>query len=321
LQQPRIAHPEYGTFSHARSVPSVQPGTSATPLWLQWLMPEGPEIRRAADQLARVLVGRVAEQVWFATPALRRYGARLSGQRILAVAPRGKALLTSFAAGSTVYTHNQLYGRWSVVKRDALPDTARSLRLAIHTATHSALLYSATDIEVLPTASVDQQPYIAKLGVELLAPTTQVADALAAVNSARYARRSLAGLLLDQAFLAGIGNYLRSEILYVARLRPEQRLQDLDEAARHRLATAALELTRQSYRTRGITNDLERAAELKATGLAFGRYRHHVFDREQEPCWTCGTRIQRLSIAGRAVFLCPGCQPASRARQPSSASR
>ena len=144
--------------------------------------------------------------------------------------------------------------------------------------------------------------------MELLDPKVGPADVLAQVQAPRFARRRLGGLLLDQGFLAGIGNYLRSEILFVAGLQADQKLADLDDAARRRLAEAALSLTRQSYRTKGITNDLERAASLKAEGLSFGRYRHHVFDREGEPCWTCGTPIVRLAAAGRSVFECPRCQ-------------
>lgn len=274
-------------------------------------MPEGPEIRRAADQVAAAIAGRPAERVWFGLPALRRHGKTLSGQKVTRVEPRGKALLTHFEGGLSIYSHNQLYGRWQVVKPGKLPRTSRSLRLAIENGHRWALLYSASDIEVLPTAQVYAHPYIARLGVELLDESIRLADVQRQVDDPRFARKSLAALLLDQGFLAGIGNYLRSEILYVAGLRSESKLGDLKPADRRRLASAALELTRQSYRTRGITNDLERAAGLKAEGLSFGRYRHHVFDREGEPCWACGKKIARHVVAGRAIFECGDCQGAS----------
>lgn len=272
-------------------------------------MPEGPEIRRAAETVARAVAGRNAVEVRFGLPRLARYGAELSGRRLESVEARGKALLLHFAGGRSVYTHNQLYGRWYVVKPDRLPRTGRDLRLAIHTRDRWALLYSASDIEVLPRAGLATHPYLAKLGIELLAPATRLADVRAQCDAPAFQRRSLAALLLDQGFLAGLGNYLRSEILYVARLSHASVLRDLDAAARDRLAQAAFGLTHQSYRTRGITNDLELAAELKRAGLTFGRYRHHVFDRAGEACWTCGATIERHDVSGRAVFRCPGCQP------------
>jgi len=271
-------------------------------------MPEGPEIRRAADQVARAIAGRRAEAVRFGLPALRRHERSLTGRRVEAVETRGKALLIHFEHGRSLYTHNQLYGRWYVVKPGRLPKTGRDLRLAIETRERWALLYSASDIELWRREALATHPYLSRLGVDLLDPGVRPADVAAQVQDPRFSRRSLGALLLDQGFLAGIGNYLRSEILYVARLRADQTLAALDEVARRRLAEAALSLTRQSYRTKGVTNDLERAASLKAEGAPFGRYRHHVFDREGEPCWTCGTSIVRRTAAGRAVFECPRCQ-------------
>jgi endonuclease-8 len=274
-------------------------------------MPEGPEILRAADRVAAAIVGRTALEVEFGLPRLRRHGAALSGQRVESVEARGKSLLLHFAGGTSVYTHNQLYGRWYTVKPGRPPRTSRALRLAIRTRDAWALLYSASDIEVLPRERIAEHPYIVRLGIELLAPGTTLPDVRTHLDEGRFQRRSLAALLLDQGFLAGVGNYLRSEILFRARLQPDTRLGELDPAQRDALARAALELTRQSYRTRGITNDLERARALRRAGLSFGRYRHHVFDREGECCWTCGNVVERRAVSGRAVFFCPGCQRSS----------
>jgi len=271
-------------------------------------MPEGPEIRRAADQVARAIAGRRADAVRFGLPALRRHERSLTGRRVEAVESRGKALLIHFDHGRSLYTHNQLYGRWHVVKPGKPPRTGRELRLAIETRERWALLYSASEIELWRREALNSHPYLARLGVEPLDPKVRLADVLAQVQQPRFARRGLGALLLDQGFLAGIGNYLRSEILFVAGLRADRKLAELDDGARQRLADAALSLTRQSYRTRGVTNDLERATGLKATGLPFGRCRHHVFDREGEPCWSCGARIVRRTAAGRSVFECPRCQ-------------
>lgn len=271
-------------------------------------MPEGPEIRRAADQLARALVGKCAIVVEFTQPALMRFGARLSGKDIVSVEPRSKAMLIQFAGGATIYSHNQLYGRWYVVARGKMPLTSRALRLGIHTARHSALLYSASDISVLSRRMLARHPYLAKLGVELLADTTTRDAVRAQVERREFQGRSLAALLLDQGFLAGLGNYLRSEILYVGGLHHAQKLGAIGAEGRIRLADAAFDLTRQAYRTRGITNDAQRVAELKSQGLSFARYRHHVFAREGLGCWHCDTPIERVAVAGRAVFFCPGCQ-------------
>ena len=276
-------------------------------------MPEGPEIRRAADRLKRVLEGRTAITVRFAAdkfPALQAAGRRLSGRMIRLIEPRGKAMLTHFDNQQTIYSHNQLYGEWAVFKGNA-PPSHRQTRLTIITATHTAVLYSASDIEVRKTREINAHPYIARLGVELLDPAVTPAGVLAQINQPRFARRNLAALLLDQGFLAGVGNYLRSDILFEARLHPDVRIAALTAPQRKALAGDALELTRRSYRTRGVTCDPVLAQQLKAQGLPYGQYRHWVFDRAGAPCRRCGQTIIRIDTGGRGLYLCEHCQPHS----------
>ena len=92
-------------------------------------MPEGPEIRRAADALAAAVIDQPLTDVGFAFPQLKHYRDRLIGERIIAIEPRGKALLTHFSNGLTLYSHNQLYGVWKVVNAGETPETKRDLRV------------------------------------------------------------------------------------------------------------------------------------------------------------------------------------------------
>lgn len=266
-------------------------------------------MRRAAAELDAVLRGRQVCHAWFRFPRLRAAGRRLSGQRVRGVRARGKALIVDFTNGETIYTHNQLYGKWLVGPAGQRPQTNRELRLALETRTHAALLYSASDISVLKTTELDAHPYVRRLGVELLDGATTLADVRAQLDAPRFARQRLGALLLDQGFLAGIGNYLRSEILFVARQHPDDRLHRLDAAARQRLARAALAITRRAYRTGGVTNAPSIARRLRRAGVPYGAYRHYVFDRDGG-CYQCSTPIRRVIHAGRQLYLCDGCQPA-----------
>ena len=94
-------------------------------------MPEGPEIRIAADRIERALAGRIARSVRFAFPHLQRFEPALEEEEVVRVETRGKAMLTVFANGLAVYSHNQLYGRWHVGATSVRPATRRTLRLAI----------------------------------------------------------------------------------------------------------------------------------------------------------------------------------------------
>lgn len=122
-------------------------------------MPEGPEIRRAADKLAAAVIDQPLTAVDFAFPQLKHYRQRLLGERIVAIEPRGKALLTHFSNGLTMYSHNQLYGVWKVAAAGETPETKRDLRVRLETARSAILLYSASDITVGPREEIEQHPF------------------------------------------------------------------------------------------------------------------------------------------------------------------
>ena len=273
-------------------------------------MPEGPEVWREAAAIARIVEGEPIVKIEFAWPTIAHHAASLASARIDQVRPRGKAMTLAFSTGFSLVTHNQLYGQW-VVRKTAPAMHRRALRVLIETAQGVAMLYSATDIHWLPTREVDAHPYINKLGPDALDVSTTVAAIRARLVDKRFRQRSLAALLLDQGFVAGLGNYLRSDILFFARVQATLKPAQCSDDELDALARAIVEMPRQSFRTRGITNDHALALDLKREGWRFSRYRHWVFDREGEACHVCATPISRVVISGRNVFFCSTCQRAA----------
>lgn len=271
-------------------------------------MPEGPEIRREADAVAQAVVGCATAEIYFAFESLKPYESVLTGVVITAVETYGKAMLTRFANGLNIYSHNQLYGRWVIRNAYDFPDTNRQLRLAIHNAQKSALLYSASDIEVLPDADLGHHPFLSRIGPDLLDPSVTVEQVYARFVDDAFKRKRLTTLLLDQHFLAGTGNYLRSEILYYAQVHPSLRPIDCSDEQIRALAQGALMLTRRSYATAGITNDPDLAANLKDAGWPWRDRRWMVFSRDGQNCHRCGGVIVKDEIGGRRLYFCPQCQ-------------
>lgn len=278
-------------------------------------MPEGPEIRREADRIGRVLAGRRVASIRFAFDHLQPWQDELRGSLVRAVESRGKALLVRFDCGLNVYSHNQLYGRWYVKPRGQKPRTNRQLRLAIETNTHAALLYSASEIEVLRDEELPEHEFLAKLGPDVLDTRVRVPEVVERLRDERFRRRSLGALLLDQSFVSGLGNYLRSEILFVARIDPGQRPRDLTDDQTEELAHAILEIARRAYRLRGITNDPDDARRLRAEGVPRRDYRHYVFGRARKPCRLCGEPIAQHTSAGRRLYQCRACLSLQNASQ------
>ena len=272
-------------------------------------MPEGPEIRLAADEVERAVIDKPLLEVFFGLPALKDYEDILKHATVHAVQTKGKALLTHFDNGYSIYSHNQLYGKWYIKPSFAYPKTNRQLRLALHTDDRSALLYSASDIAIMQTDEVPQHPFIKKTGPDVLSETVTVNDLLRQMTDKRFVNRQLGGLLLDQTFIAGIGNYLRTEILFITGLHPKKRPADLSDTALIRLAEAVILMMTRSYETKGLTLDPERVQAKKAAGEPRSHYRHFAFNRHMEPCYQCRTAIEKITIASRRLYVCPVCQP------------
>lgn len=271
-------------------------------------MPEGPEIRRAADAVSNAILGRTAIEVRFGLEPLRCFEKRLSGSRVIDVSTRGKAMLIAFHSGLTVFSHNQLYGRWYTVPARQYPDNERQLRLAIHTDEMSALLYSASDIQVLDGDTLSGHPFLNKLGPDVMAEETSAEQVFQRLRSKPFTNRKLGLLLTDQAFVAGLGNYLRCELLFLVGLDPETRPKACTEDLLRRLAKAILALPRQSYETGGITNDLERAEFLMQNGASFERARFNLYRREGLPCYRCAALIEIRKSGSQHCYICPKCQ-------------
>lgn len=262
-------------------------------------MPEGPEIRRAADKLAAAIVGKTLTRVWFAFPELKQYEPLLLGLRVEKIVTRGKALLTYFTNGLVLYSHNQLYGVWRVVNAGEAPQTKRDLRVRLETRERAALLYSASDIEMLTADSLSSHPFLQRIGPDVLDLTLTAEQVSERLLSARFRRRQFSSLLLDQAFLAGLGNYLRVEILWQSRLAPQHNAQDLSRDQLQTLSQALLDIPRLSYNTRGEED------ENRHHGAVFS---FKVFHREGEACRRCGHIIVKTMLASRPFYWCPGCQ-------------
>src|SRR5512133_603055 len=112
-------------------------------------MPEGPEIRREADEIHAALSGRALIRAEYRVSGLRERGRALRGVRVMRAYSRGKAMLIEFANGLTHYSHNQLYGKWRVMPASRNPEGGRRvLRVILANDDMQAVRFSATQINL-----------------------------------------------------------------------------------------------------------------------------------------------------------------------------
>ncbi len=147
---------------------------------------------------------------------------------------------------------------------------------------------------------VGQQQPDEKLGPEpLRLRATQLAQRLART------KRAVKVALLDQRFIAGLGNIYVDESLFAARIHPLTPANRLKPEQISRLNRSIKQVLRRALRHRGST--LRDYVDANGGAGAFQKL-HKVYDRESSPCPSCHTPIRRIVLGGRSTCFCPKCQ-------------
>ena len=271
-------------------------------------MPEGPEIRRAADRISKKIVGKEIHSLTLIYPPIVEFQEILQQSQIESITTRGKAMLIRFDCDLSMYSHNQLYGRWTVNRRSTEMKWNRSLRVEFLTDNFAVRLWSATDIEIIPTSKEEEHPFISKLGPDILDDSCTPSLIFDRLKSKKFCNRNASSLMLDQSFLAGIGNYLRSEILHQSGVHPNAKPRLISDKKLQHWAETTKNLTKLSYDTGGFTVSEKVALAGKQRGEPKRAYRHSAFCRNGLLCHYCDAEIVRIRVANRRLDFCPKCQ-------------
>ena len=269
-------------------------------------MPELPEVETFVRALRRPLVGRTitgARNDWsrhVAVPPVDELRARVAGRRIEAIDRRGKYLVFSLSDDETLIIHLKMTGHLSVVPAETPPDPyahtvfelddGRELRFRDPRKFGRVYLVH------------DPADVLAPLGPEPLRDEF-TADELAARLARR--KRVLKPLLLDQTFIAGIGNIYADEALHDARLLPTRRSDTLTAEE-----IVALHAAIQKVLALGIEREgASISTYVKADGEKGDMQNAvNVFRRTGQSCYVCGGPIERIVLGGRSTHFCANCQ-------------
>jgi len=271
-------------------------------------MPEGPEIRRVGDSISRVLVGKEIIESYFYYERIKDMEEIVRNKNIKEITTRGKALLIRFKNDWTMYSHNQLYGKWTVNLNSTKIESKRALRVVFKTKKHTVRLWSATDIDLLPTSKENEHLFLKKIGPDVLNELCSVQLIEERLTSKIFHKKKASTLMLDQTVLSGLGNYLRSEILFDAKIHPDDRPFDLDKERITQWAKSIKNISLLAYKTGGFTVSKAIADRNKANGEPKKSYRHAVFMRHQYECLNCMSLIERKWYGKRKLDYCPKCQ-------------
>ena len=275
---------------------------------LNFNMPELPEVQTIVDELRPQLLGRFftgLEADWppaLITASLPHFRTRLIGQRILEVQRRGKYLLFSLSSRDVLLIHLMMSGQLFIVPSYEPCDRHTHIRFLLDDGYELRFRDARKLGRVYLVADPDE--VLGHLGPEPLADTFTLSRFRTLISRRRGRLKSL---LLNQRFLAGLGNIYADEALFAARLHPLRTADSLTEQEVERLYRAIQGVLIRAIAARGTT--LDDAAYQRPDGRA-GNYQDQlqVYGREGRPCPICGTPIQRIVVGGRGTRFCPHCQ-------------
>ncbi|MFN8496520.1 MAG: DNA-formamidopyrimidine glycosylase family protein [Anaerolineae bacterium] len=275
-------------------------------------MPEGPETRRTADSLSDVLLNETV--VDFAATAKRwqapGWCEKVIGARVERIETHGKNLLIYLSNDTVLYSHLMMWGRWRVFAADAEPPQDKRVRAWLRTAQGLAVLYNGPVFEIMRREEVDDHYRLTTLGPDVLAAAFDKDEFLARLQESEVAEMELGEALLNQRVAAGIGNYLKSEILFTTGLDPFRKVASLTDEERRRLAAHIPKLARRAYEHAGVTVAPALSRLWAERGENWYGRTHYVYRRTKRPCRRCRTPIQarQQGRLKRVTYWCPTCQ-------------
>ncbi len=281
-------------------------------------MPELPEVETVVRGLKRTVVGKTIAAVTlnapnsslFVSPSLGKhtFDRLLAGKKIIGVTRRGKNILISLSGGLTLWVHLKMTGHFLYLDRTqplekhdlVVIDFEKSsqAKKGKHLRFNDYRRFGR--LRLFPSEEVWTQPGLADLGPE---PLELSADEFVALCFRRP--RMIKPALLDQTFIAGLGNIYTDESLYLARLHPRRLTTSISRRKLVELHGYIQEILRHAIRLMGTSVDSYSGVNGRA-----GRYQKYlqVYHRENEPCFRCGARIVREKVGSRSAHFCPRCQ-------------
>ena len=274
-------------------------------------MPELPEVETIARSIEPLVTGRTilsADLRWartVATPSAKKFREQVKGQRILGVSRRAKYLILELE-DYNLLIHLRMSGDLAVRKGKIQAEKHDRLILALRGKRGEESHLAFNDTRKFGRVWLTQEPetVLGKLGPE---PLGKAFTPQWLYENLRKRNRQLKPLLLDQTFLAGVGNIYADESLHLAKLHPlgASNVVTLKQATA--LHEAIRSVLKEGIRRNGASIDwVYRGGE-------FQNY-FRVYDREGKPCLTCGTEIVKLTVGQRGTHICPSCQPLERKR-------
>ncbi|MFS0823311.1 bifunctional DNA-formamidopyrimidine glycosylase/DNA-(apurinic or apyrimidinic site) lyase [Bacillus sp. 1P02SD] len=268
-------------------------------------MPELPEMETYKNLLQLKIAGHTIKDVEVnreksINSSVADFKNELIGNKITQIQRRGKHLVFNLASGKTLLLHLMLGGLMYIESDDDTISRTKQviLSFASHRLTFIGLRLGY--LHLLTSKEVEEE--FADLGQEPLAPSFTVQDFQQLTANKKGKLKST---LVDQQFIAGIGNRYSDEICFAAELLPTRNLDTLENSQLLKLHSSIQSVLQEGIRYGGYI-DLPLFNGDQLTGGFEKKFKVH--NREGEPCVRCGSVIVKKDVSSRKTFFCANCQ-------------
>jgi len=287
-------------------------------------MPELPEVETIKNDLVRAgLCARAirsADIFWHRTlalPSVVEFQKQIIGAKIVTISRRGKYLIFKLVASKSeprfpikknelffLIMHLRMSGRIDVKEAGFVPRVHDRARLVLDDG--SQLLFHDTRKFGRWYFVNDAEKIVGKLGIE---PLDKKFTAEWLSEKIKGKSRAMKPFLLDQTFIAGIGNIYADEALWYAKLHPEKNTATLKAKEIQALCAGIVKAIELGIRNAGTSMGVGKANFYSVGGKRGGNQEKlKVFRRTGEGCPRCRAKIVRIVVGQRSTHLCPNCQ-------------
>ncbi len=273
-------------------------------------MPELPEVETIVRELRTSnLVGRKimrAEVYWgrsIAIPAAPAFCQQIEGQAICDITRRGKLIVFRFTQ-DFLLVHLRMTGKFLLMKQEA-PSTSHE-RVRLYLDDGRILRYEDQRKFGKWYLLASHKQHFSRLGVEPLEPdfTLNCFEMLLQGH-----KTLIKPFLLNQKYIAGLGNIYVDEALWEAKINPQRTVNALSNSEIRALHQAIVLVLQKGVDNTGTSLGSKSANYFTVTGRRGGnQYRLNVFRRDGQACPRCCTTIVKIVVAQRGTHLCPFCQ-------------
>jgi len=265
-------------------------------------MPELPEIETIKRELERAILKKRITEIKINNPKVIKQPKRagflkgLKNAVIKSVLRKGKLLIWELSSGKSLAIHLKMTGQL------IYPGNARQSRVSFRLDDNKWLDFNDRRLlgELRLLDDWTSLRFIKDLGPEPFDLTAGKFKEMLANKKTK-----IKPLLMDQAFIAGIGNIYAAEVLFRARIHPERAASSLSNKEKEKLLKEINTVLNDAIRYKG--SSVDQYLQLSGEAGDYVKY-HKVYDRAGEPCFVCKAPIKRIALAGRGTYFCPKCQ-------------